>query len=511
MELADLTPSKIVAVHLNYRSRAAQRGRIPSEPSYFLKPPSSLARGGGPVARPAGCEYLNFEGEVAIVIGEPVRHVDLPTARAAIGWITAANDFGVYDLRWADRGSNVMAKGQDGFTPIGPRLVPAGELDLDALVLRTRVNGEVVQEDTTADLVFPLHHLVADLARFMTLERGDVILAGTPANSRPVAPGDVVEVEVEGVGVLRSVVIEGMPLAPGLGAMPQATPEAIAMATGADDVKPGGAPGAAGAGAAGAGAAGAGAAGAGAGAGAAGRARLSPQARAALNVVSTATLTVQLRKRGIANTFLGGLRPTRPDLRLLGYAHTLRYVAMREDVVQADTAELNAQKATIDALSPDDVLVIEARGEPGAGTIGDILALRALRRGAAGIVTDGGVRDTPGFGSLDLPTYHQSSHAAVLGLKHFPLEDDVPITCAGVLVMPGDVMVGDAEGVLVVPFALAEEVARDALEQERREAWALERVDAGESVRGVYPIAADRMAEYEAWAADRAADPEETP
>jgi 2-keto-4-pentenoate hydratase/2-oxohepta-3-ene-1,7-dioic acid hydratase in catechol pathway/regulator of RNase E activity RraA len=485
MDLADLSPSKIVAVHLNYRSRALERGRVPSEPSYFLKPPSSLARGGGPVARPAGCEYLNYEGEVAIVIGEPVRHVGVDAARAAIGWVTAANDFGVYDLRWADRGSNLMAKGQDGFTPVGPRLVPACELDLEALMLRTRVNGEVVQEDSTADLVFPLARLVADLARFMTLERGDVILAGTPAHSRPVVPGDVVEVEIDGVGVLRSDVIEGTPLAAGLGAMPKMTPDAIAMATGAD----------------GAGAKGA-SAGA-AGAGSAGPPRLSPAARAALNAVSTATLTVQLRKRGITNTFLGGLKPTRPDLRLLGYAHTLRYVAMREDVVAADTAPLNAQKATIESLAPDEVLVIEARGERNAGTIGDILAMRALQRGATGIVTDGGVRDSPSFGALDLPTYFQAPHAAVLGVKHFPLEDNVPVTCGGVLVMPGDVMVGDAEGVLVVPAALAEEVASDALEQEQREAWALERVTDGESVRDVYPISPDRMAEYEAWRLER--------
>jgi 2-keto-4-pentenoate hydratase/2-oxohepta-3-ene-1,7-dioic acid hydratase in catechol pathway/regulator of RNase E activity RraA len=488
MELADLSPSKIVAVHLNYRSRAQERGRTPSEPSYFLKPPSSLARGGGPVARPAGCSYLNYEGEIAVVIGRRVRHVGRAEAREAIGWIAAANDFGVYDMRWADRGSNLMAKGQDGFTPIGPRLVAAGELDLDALVLRTRVNGTVVQEDSTADLVFPLEQLVADLARFMTLEPGDVILAGTPANSRPVAPGDVVEVEVEGVGVLRSEVVEGPPLAEGLGAMPKLTPQAVAMATGTDgpaaaaDPEP---------------------------------ARLSAEARAALNAVSTATLTVQLRKRGITNTFLGGLRPTRPDLRMLGYAHTLRYVAMREDVVAADTAPLNAQKATIEALGPDEVLVIEARGEPGAGTIGDILAMRAHRLGATGVVTDGGVRDSPSFADLPLPTYFQTPHAAVLGVKHYPLEDNVPVTCAGVLVMPGDVMVGDAEGVIVVPAALAEEVARDALEQERREAWSLERVAAGESVRGVYPIAADRLPDYEAWCAARAAaddpQPEETP
>jgi regulator of RNase E activity RraA len=125
--------------------------------------------------------------------------------------------------------------------------------------------------------------------------------------------------------------------------------------------------------------------------------------------------------------------------------------------------------------------------------------MRALKRGATGIVTDGGVRDSPSFADLDLPTYYRSAHAAVLGLKHMPLEDNVPVTCAGVLVMPGDVLVGDAEGVVVIPAAMAEEVAFDAFEVEQREAWALERVTAGESVRSTYPLGPDRMAEYEAW------------
>ena len=457
-------------MHLNYRSRAEERGRTPDVPSYFLKPPSSLSVSGAPVVRPRGCELLCYEGEIAIVIGAQARNVRPAEALQSIGWYAAANDFGVYDLRWADRGSNFMAKGQDGFTPVGPTLVPAAELDPAAMVLRTRVNGAIVQEDSTADLLFPFADLIADLSRFVTLERGDVILTGTPANSRPVAPGDEVEVEVEGIGALVNTIVEAdHDLAP-YGAMPKVTPAAREAATG--DGGPS-------------------------------FDSLSDDARNALRSVSTATLTVQLRRRGIGNTFIGGLQPTRPDLRLLGSAHTLRYVALREDVPAAETAELNAQKATIEALSPNEVLVIEARGESGAGTIGDILALRALRRGAAGIVTDGGVRDTPAIGGLEIPTYFQAPHAAVLGVLHFPLEDEVPITCGGVLVMPGDIMVGDAEGVMVVPVAMAEEVAHDALEQELREEWALERVGAGESVRGVYPISPDRQADYDRWLASR--------
>ena len=148
--------------------------------------------------------------------------------------------------------------------------------------------------------------------------------------------------------------------------------------------------------------------------------------------------------------------------------------------------------------------MIEARNEEGAGTIGDILALRALRRGAAGVVTDGGVRDTPTVAGLELPTYYRSLHASVLGVLHFPLETHVPVACAGVLVMPGDVLVGDARGRgRGAAATLAEEVAAAALEMEEREAWAPERVDAGESIRGVYPLSEERRAEFERWREER--------
>ena len=421
--------------------------------------------------RPRGCELLAYEGEVAVVIGEPARDVTPEQAAAHIGFYTAANDFGVYDMRHADRGSNLMAKGQDGFTPIGPRLVPAAALDGAALTLRTYVNGEVVQEDSTQNMIFTIPELIADLSRFMTLETGDVILTGTPRNSRPVEPGDVVEVEIDGIGKLRNEVVEAdHDLAP-LGAMPKVTPAVRAAALGTNAPRP---------------------------------VVLSEEAKAALRKVATATLTVQLRQRGIRDTFMRGLKPTRPDLRLLGYAHTLRYVPLREDVRDADTAELNAQKSAVESISEDEVLVIDARGEETAGTIGDILAMRALRRGATGIVTDGGLRDSPAIAELDIPTYFKAVHAAVLGIVHFPLETNVPVACGGVLVMPGDVIVGDAEGIVVVPAAMAEEVARDAVEQEEREEWAFERVDAGESIRGVYPLSEEREAEFQEWRAKRA-------
>ena len=139
-----------------------------------------------------------------------------------------------------------------------------------------------------------------------------------------------------------------------------------------------------------------------------GPSRCPKDALAAFRRVSNATLTVQLAKRGVANTFLTGLRPLRTDLRMVGYARTLRYVATREDVREARRGSEDAQKRAVETLSPGDVLIMEARGEAGAGTIGDILAARVLARGGAGIVTDGGVRDSPGVAQLAIPTYCQS-------------------------------------------------------------------------------------------------------
>jgi 5-oxopent-3-ene-1,2,5-tricarboxylate decarboxylase / 2-hydroxyhepta-2,4-diene-1,7-dioate isomerase len=466
-----LTASKVIGVHLNYRSRAEERGRIPSAPSYFLKPPSSLSAG-GTLVRPRGTELLAYEGEVAVIVARPVREVTPEEGQAAIGFYAPAGDFGVHDFRWADRGSNLISKGQDGFTPIGPA-IPAAAAAPGALRLRTRVNGELVQDAATDELLFSFGELVADLSRFMTLEPGDVILTGTPTGTGVVEPGDVVEIELEAGQArssVRSEVAEAQrPLAP-YGAMPRVTAEARAHATGVNAPRP---------------------------------VALSDGALAALREVSTATLTAQLAKRGLASTFLTGLCPSRPELRLVGYAHTLRFGAMREDIREQTRGAEDAQKRAVETVSPGDVLVIEARGEVAAGTIGDILAARVLARGGAGVVTDGAVRDTPGVAALELPTYYRAANAASLWTAHVPLEVDATITCAGTLVVPGDVVVGDGDGVVIVPAAIAEEVAHDALEQERREAWALERVRAGEPTRGVYPMSEERRADYERWRATR--------
>ena len=218
-----------------------------------------------------------------------------------------------------------------------------------------------------------------------------------------------------------------------------------------------------------------------------------------LGNVATATITAVLQKRGIRSTFMSGLLPIKPGQRMVGEAHTLRFLPIREDLIDTYAPRLNTQRAAIEALQPGEVLVIDARNETDAGTIGDIFAMRAIQLRAAGIVTDGAVRDTPGVAELAIPTYFQAPNAASLWLEHIPLDVDVPITCSGALVMPGDVVVGDAEGAVVLPAALAEEIAHAAVEQELREEWALERVVEGESIRGIYPVSDERRPDYERW------------
>ena len=230
---------------------------------------------------------------------------------------------------------------------------------------------------------------------------------------------------------------------------------------------------------------------------------LNPELEATLNRLSTATLTFQLQLRGIRSTFLSGLRPLQPQLRMVGRARTLRYVALREDVQREYAGGINAQKRIIEATQPGDVLVIEARGVPDAATIGDIFATRHFALGGRGIVTDGALRDTPAIAAIGQPVYHLSSHGATLGRQHMPFSTDEPVTCAGVFVVPGDVMVGDGEGVVVIPAALVDEVAADATAQEAREDFALQRVAAGESTIGLFPLAEERIAEFEAWQATR--------
>ncbi len=207
--LAPAEPTKVIAVHLTYRSRIEEyRARTPSEPSYFMKPPSTLNGHRGTVRRPRGARFLNYEGELAVVVGRRMKGVAVDEALGYVSGYTCANDVGLHDFRHADRGSMLRVKGQDGFLPLGPELVPAAEFDPTRFTLRTILNGVVVQEATADDLIWGVAYQLADLCRLITLEPGDVILTGTPANSRPMEPGDAIAVEIDGLGRLESSVAD---------------------------------------------------------------------------------------------------------------------------------------------------------------------------------------------------------------------------------------------------------------------------------------------------------------
>ncbi len=207
--LAPVEPSKIIAVHLTYRSRLTEyAARTPAYPSYFMKPPTALSGHRGIVRRPRGTRFLNYEGELAVVIGRRMHGVPAADALAYVAGYAPANDVGLHDFRHADRGSMLRVKGQDGFLPFGPYVTPADQFDPTDFTLRTRLNAEVVQEATAQDMVWGVAYQLADICRLITLQPGDVVLTGTPANSRPMQPGDVITVEVTGLGSVQSTVVD---------------------------------------------------------------------------------------------------------------------------------------------------------------------------------------------------------------------------------------------------------------------------------------------------------------
>ena len=208
---------------------------------------------------------------------------------------------------------------------------------------------------------------------------------------------------------------------------------------------------------------------------------------AQLNAVSTATLSYQLAARGLGNTFMAGLAPLRPDLRLCGRAVTLRYIPVRADLLKQKNDETNAQRQLIESIGAGEVMVIDARDTMASASIGNILSTRVQMRGAAGIVTDGCFRDYPAIQAMDFPTYARGRHAAVNSTALLPVDINLPIGCGGVAVVPGDVIVGDAEGVIVIPHDIVEEVAKDAAEQEQVEEYILQKMRGGSSSIGLYP------------------------
>ena len=215
---------------------------------------------------------------------------------------------------------------------------------------------------------------------------------------------------------------------------------------------------------------------------------------------STATLTTVLRKHGLHHTYMHRVAPLRQGMKLAGPAFTLRYIPAREDLAAGEVDNLrDAQRVAIEQLGPGQVFVIDARGDTRAGTMGAILATRLQVRGAAGIVTDGAYRDSPVIADMGLPAYAAAMNAHANKTIHHPSEFQVPIACGGVAVFPGDWLVGDSEGVVVVPAHLAATVAREALEQEEKENFIIEKIRSGASIVGTYPPAEKTLKEFAEW------------
>ncbi|MGA4981092.1 dimethylmenaquinone methyltransferase [Streptomyces cellulosae] len=225
---------------------------------------------------------------------------------------------------------------------------------------------------------------------------------------------------------------------------------------------------------------------------------LTPELRAKLTAAPVAGLSAQLRRRGLEGVFIDGVRPLAEGQTFVGTARTLRFVPFREDLFAAHGGGYNAQKRAFDSVAEGEVLVIEARGEKGCATLGDVLAIRAQARGAAAVVTDGGVRDAEAVAAVGIPVFSAGPHPAVLGRRHVPWDTGLTIACGGATVQPGDILVGDADGVIVIPPRLAEEVADAALAQEDEDAWIAARVAEGHPVEGLFPMNAEWRARYEA-------------
>ncbi|QYH36695.1 fumarylacetoacetate hydrolase family protein [Salinibacterium sp. M195] len=234
IHLPPTEPSKIIAVHLNYASRTEEfMTKLPSAPTYFQKPVTALNTHKGDVVRPEGCKWLNFEGEIVIVIGRTCRNVSPEQASDYIAGYSIGNDYGLHDFRDTDAGSMLRVKGSDTLAPVGPGLVT--DWDFRGKQLRTIVNGEVKQDDNTDNMEWDMNYLVADIARTITLSPGDMLFSGTPAFSRPVQPGDVVEVEVEGLGKLTNRIVTGpTPIRTDVGAQPTQSEEVMSTAMGGD-------------------------------------------------------------------------------------------------------------------------------------------------------------------------------------------------------------------------------------------------------------------------------------
>lgn len=231
-------------------------------------------------------------------------------------------------------------------------------------------------------------------------------------------------------------------------------------------------------------------------------AAMSDAARALYALATTASLTAQLVKRGMRTRSISRIAPINPDTpRVFGPVYTLRYIPMREDLgtgaAMADPE--NPQRKAIETAPPCCVIVVDSCGLDASGTFGDILVARLRVRGVAGIVSDGPMRDIAELSKMDFPIFTKGNAAPPSYASILCVDAQVPIGCGGVAVFPGDIVIGDHDGVVFLPAAIAEEVARDAVEQDRMEAWIRQRIEAGSSIVGVYPPNDQTKAEYRAW------------
>jgi regulator of RNase E activity RraA len=223
--------------------------------------------------------------------------------------------------------------------------------------------------------------------------------------------------------------------------------------------------------------------------------------------VSTATLTTVLFKRGFRNVFLQGVLPLNPGgPRLVGPAYTLRTIPAREDLDMLDVFKdpSHPQRRGVEECPPGHVFVVDSRGDARAASAGGILLARLMARGVAGAVTDGGFRDSPEVARMNWPAYHARPSAPTNLIHHHCVDLQMPIACGGVGIFPGDIMVGDGEGIVCIPAHIADEVAAEAFEQTVFEDFVEERVAAGATIVGLYPMTdASNRPLFEAWRRER--------
>ncbi|MCC7369835.1 MAG: ribonuclease activity regulator RraA [Chloroflexi bacterium] len=222
-----------------------------------------------------------------------------------------------------------------------------------------------------------------------------------------------------------------------------------------------------------------------------------------LGQASTASVTSELFKLGIRHSFMTGVAPLSQGQKMIGEAVTLRYLPYREDLVQWVGNRSHPQRKTINEMGPGEVLVIDARGSLRAGTLGEILMARIKAVGGAGMVTDGAVRDAEGIRGVGIPVFVGGIHASASNTVHYVADANLPIQCGGVTVMPGDIILGDSDGVVVIPRAMAAKIADESVHHDELEVYLYERITGGDELFGVYPPSEETLRDYEAWKKQR--------